>query len=88
MAERIRTVCNLGQLIITEDAIIVERGTKRIQIARSSLTAIESKQTSPKFLWSPGTTKFIFHSGVEHLEIGMIRTPIAQEILAELNRRQ
>lgn len=88
MAERIRTVCSKGQLVLTEETIVLEFGTKRTILYRNQLIGIESKVTSPKFLWSPGTTKITFStSSGQHLEVGMIRTPVAQEILAELNKR-
>ena len=85
--ELFNVVCKQGKLIITKDTIAIVFGNKRSQIYRQALTGIESKVTSPKFLWSPGTTKIIFHTGTEHLEASMIRTPVANEVLAELNRR-
>lgn len=85
--ELFNVVCKQGRLIITKDTISIVFGEKRSQIYRTALTGIESKVTSPKFLWSPGTTKIVFHAGIEHLEASMIRTNIANEILAELNKR-
>lgn len=86
--ELIRTVCSRGQFILTENTIEVDAGNTRTTIYRDQLIGVESKMTSPRFLWSPGTTKLIFStSSGQRLEASMIRTNIANEILAELNRR-
>lgn len=85
--ELFRVTCSKGQFVVTESAVIIEFANKRDIYRRDQISHLQSMVTSPKFWFAPGTSKIIIVTTAgQRLEAGLIRTPIANQIMAELSR--
>ena len=91
MSELLRVQCQQGQLIITEDRIIVEVPGKEEpkMMLRSSLTETKSQVASSPFLrLTKGTTDLTFYGQKqETLWADGVQTPAARNILALLQHK-